>query len=58
MIPALAIPIILFSMFVTIPQVDAACTTNKIGNHVVHQLHRRAFRFQCAVGQEQLSQFQ
>ena len=32
MIPALAIPIILFSMFVTIPQVDAACTTNKIGN--------------------------
>lgn len=32
MIPALAIPIILFSMFATIPQVDAACTTNKIGN--------------------------
>ena len=32
MIHALAVPIILFSMFVTIPQVDAACTTNKIGN--------------------------
>lgn len=32
MIPALAIPIILFSMFVTVPPVDATCTTNKIGN--------------------------
>ena len=31
MIPVLAIPIILFSMFVTIPQVDAACTTTKVG---------------------------
>ena len=31
MIQALAIPIILFSMFVSIPQVDASCTTTKIG---------------------------
>ncbi len=33
MIHALAVPIILFSMFVTIPQVDAACTTTKFGNN-------------------------
>ena len=32
MIRALAVPIILFSMFVTIPQVEATCTTAKIGN--------------------------
>ena len=32
MIRVLAVPIILFSMFVTIPQVEATCTTAKIGN--------------------------
>ena len=31
MLTVLAVPIILFSMFVTVPQVDAACTTTKIG---------------------------
>ena len=31
MIQALAIPIILFSIFVTAPPVDATCTTSKIG---------------------------
>ena len=33
MIPALAIPIILFSIALTIPEVDAACTTTKFGNN-------------------------
>ena len=28
----LAVPIILFSMFATVPPVDATCTTTKIGN--------------------------
>ena len=32
MIRVLAVPIILFAMFVTIPPVDATCTTTKIGN--------------------------
>lgn len=32
MMRVLAVPIILLSMFVTVPQVEATCTTAKIGN--------------------------
>ena len=35
MMKLLAIPIILFSMALTIPEVEAACTTTKFGNNAV-----------------------
>ncbi|MYA29257.1 MAG: hypothetical protein F4090_01825 [Nitrospira sp. SB0672_bin_25] len=57
MIQALAIPIILFSMFVAIPQVDAACTTNKIGKTSFTNCTDGSSSFSVQSGQNTFSTF-
>ena len=57
MIPALAIPIILFSMFVTVPQADAACTTTKIGETSFTNCTDGRSGFSVQSGQNSFHQF-
>ena len=57
MIRVLAVPIILFSMFVTIPQVEATCTTAKIGNQSFTNCSNGVSGFGVQSGQNSFHQF-
>ncbi len=57
MIKALAILIILFSMFVTIPQVDATCTTTKVGTSSFTNCTDGRSGFSVQSGQNSIHQF-
>ena len=57
MIRVLAVPIILFSMFVTIPQVEATCTTAKIGNQSFTNCSNGVSGFSVQSGENSFHQF-
>ena len=57
MIRVLAVPIILFSMCVTIPQVEATCTTAKIGNQSFTNCSNGVSGFSVQSGENSFHQF-
>ena len=53
----LAVPIILFSMFATVPPVDATCTTTKIGNQSFTNCSNGVSGFSVQSGENSFHQF-